>query len=73
MHLTTPERQNMRSVILTSLMLTLAACGADVATAKLQAEQAKQAKETTAQLTQKLDTNIKAGEQRSADSADEKR
>jgi hypothetical protein len=46
----------MRSIILTSLMLRLAACGADIATAiattaKLQAEQAKQAKETTAQLT----------------------
>jgi hypothetical protein len=68
----------MRSIILASLMLTLAACGADVATAtattaKLQAEQAKQAKETAAQLTQKLDTNLKAGEQRSAESTDEKR
>jgi hypothetical protein len=68
----------MRSIILASLTLTLAACGADVATAtattaKLQAEQAKQAKETAAQLTQKLDTNLKAGEQRSAESTDEKR
>jgi hypothetical protein len=68
----------MRSIILTSLMLTLAACGADVATAtattaKRQAEQAKQAKETAAQLTQKLDANIKAGEQRSAEPVEEKR
>lgn len=68
----------MRPLILVALCLTLAACGADVATAtattaKLQAEQAKQAKETAAQLTQKLDANIKAGEQRTADSAEEKR
>lgn len=68
----------MRSIILAALALTLAACGADVATAtattaKLQAEQAKQAKETAAQLTQKLDANIKAGEQRSADVTEEKR
>ena len=67
----------MRPLIL-ALSLMLTACGADVATAtattaKLQADQAKQAKETAAQLTQKLDANIKAGEQRSADSAEEKR
>jgi hypothetical protein len=68
----------MRSTILAVLALTLTACGADVATAtattaKLQAEQAKQAKETANQLTQKLDVNIKAGEQRSAESPEEKR
>lgn len=68
----------MRAIILTALALTLAACGADVATAtattaKLQAEQARQAKETAAQLTQKLDANIKAGEQRSAEAVEEKR
>lgn len=68
----------MHAIILATLALTLAACGADVATAtattaKLQAEQAKQAKETAAQLTQKLDANIKAGEQRSAEAAEEKR
>jgi hypothetical protein len=68
----------MRLLICAFLTLALAACGADVATAtattaKLQAEQAKQAKETAAQLTQKLDTNLKAGEQRSVDNAEEKR
>lgn len=68
----------MRPLILVAICLTLAACGADVATAtattaKLQAEQAKQAKETAAQLSQKLDVSIKAGEQRMAESAEEKR
>jgi hypothetical protein len=68
----------MRPFIVAALCLSLTACGADVAvatatTAKLQAEQAKQAKETAAQLTQKLDASIKAGEQRSADAAEEKR
>lgn len=68
----------MRPLILFALCLTLAACGADVATAtattaKLQAEQAKQAKETAARLTQQLDANIRAGEQRTADSTEEKR
>lgn len=68
----------MQPLILVAICLALAACGADVATAtattaKLQAEQAKQAKETAAQLTQKLDASIKAGEQRMAESAEEKR
>jgi hypothetical protein len=68
----------MRSIILTAITLTLTACGADVATAtattaKLQAEQAKQAKETAARLTQQIEVNTKAGEQRSADSTEEKR
>jgi hypothetical protein len=68
----------MRSTILAVLALTLTACGADVATAtattaKLQAEQAKQAKETAARLTQQIEINTKAGEQRSADVAEEKR
>jgi len=68
----------MRPLTLVALCLTLAACGADVATAtattaKLQAEQAKQAKETAAQLSQKLDASIRAGEQRTADSTEERR
>lgn len=68
----------MRPLILLALSLNLAACGADVATAtattaKLQAEQAKQAKETAAQLMQKIDANTKAMEQRNAEMAGEKR
>lgn len=64
----------MRSLIVIAIALTLTACGVDVAvstatTAKLQAEQAKQAKETAAQLTQQVDANVKAMEQRAADMA----
>ena len=68
----------MRPLILITISLTLTACGADVATAtvttaKLQAEQAKQAKETAAQLMQKIDANTQAMEKRAADMAEEKR
>jgi len=68
----------MRPLILVALCLTLAACGADVATAtvttaKLQAEQAKQAQATVAQVRQKLDASNQVMEQRAADMAEEKR
>lgn len=68
----------MRLLLLITLPLILTACGADVATAtattaKLQAEQAKQAQETAARITQQLDANTKALEQRTADMADDKR
>jgi predicted secreted acid phosphatase len=66
----------MRSLLLITLPLLLAACGADIATAtattaKLQAEQARQAQETAARITQQLDANTKALTQRAADMADD--
>jgi outer membrane lipopolysaccharide assembly protein LptE/RlpB len=68
----------MRLLLLIALALILTACGVDVATAtattaKLQAEQAKQAQETAARITQQLDANTKALAQRTADMADDKR
>lgn len=64
----------MRPFIVIALCLTLTACGADVAiatatTAKLQAEQAKQGKETAAQWTQQIEANTRTMEQRAADVA----
>lgn len=62
------------------LILSLApvACGVDVAvstatTAKLQAEQAKQARESAAQITQQLEASSKAMAQRNAEMSEEKR
>lgn len=68
----------MRFLILTTLWLVLAACGvADVGlsaatTAKLQAEQARQAKETAAQIVQKLEASNQVTERRLADMNEEK-
>ena len=69
----------MHFFMLTGLLLMLAACGvADVgvgaaSTAKLQAEQALQAKETAAQIVQKLEAGNLATERRLAEMNDEKR
>ena len=62
--------------LLGSLLLALAACGvadpgASAAGAKLQAEQARQAKETADRITQQIDANKLAAEQRLAAIAEE--
>ncbi len=65
--------------LLVGVVASLAACGvADVGlgaatTAKLQAEQARQAQATAAQITQQMEANNKATEKRLAEMGDEKR
>lgn len=68
----------MRLLAILILSLAPVACGVDVAvstatTAKLQAEQAKQARESAAQITQQLEASSKAMAQRNAEMSEEKR
>jgi len=66
----------MRIVLILSLLLTLSACGADVATsaataAKLKAQEVKQAQETKAHLTKQINAAMAAGQQRLHDADQE--
>ena len=68
----------MRRLAILILSLAPVACGVDVAvstatTAKLQAEQAKQARESAAQITQQLEASSKAMAQRNAEISEKKR
>ena len=66
----------MRIVLILSLLLTLSACGADIATsaatvAELKAQEIKQAQETKKNLTNQINASMAAGQQRLHDADEE--